>query len=377
MKKKSLFLGLSFLAVAGLWTGCTNDETVETPTDSKAISFRLQGGTPSLRTTGTTVDYVNAFVVNAYGDVTGATKATMLGTTVYRIEDNTSNVFDYNPKAFYYAEDASVGFSAYSPVSKNVSEGLGITAANNTITYTVLPPDDTSGETKQEDLLVAYTKQTNLDGSAVSLNFKHALSRVYVSAENKMSENVIIESIKLVNLYNEGKLDIDAISWNNNSDVDINEDYPTISTASTFTDYKVLWEPIAGATQDNTYAYVLPASGVAVPAKSKSVYVVSMEQGMLILPQTTKNANNDDKVDANDFYLEITYKVANIEETAKFPFKDKYKLTPDNEQGFTFEFGRQYELNITFDNKEIKFEISVNSWNGPIDSEPIDPPVTP
>jgi hypothetical protein len=351
---------LSLLAIAGLWTGCANDEAVETPAGNQAISFRVQGSLPTLRATGTTTDYVNAFVVNAYGDVTGATKATMLGTTVYRIEGSTSNVFDYNPKAFYYTEDASVGFSAYSPVSKLVTSGLKDTGSDNKITYTVPAPDATNGNTTQEDLLVAFTEQSDFKAD-VNLTFKHALSRVYVKAKNTMSENVIIESIKLVNLYNEGTLDIDDYQWANTANV-VNINKAPESSPSNKSEYKILWDHTGQ--QDNTYIYALPASGVAVPASSaQSIYVVSMEQGMLILPQTVvkTSAGFDESA---DFYLEVKYKVANINETAKIVFDDINGIASPDE-GLTFEFGRQYALNITFNNQGIQFTVDVENWETP------------
>ncbi|MDR0542724.1 MAG: fimbrillin family protein [Dysgonamonadaceae bacterium] len=389
MRKKSLFLVLSLSAIAGLWTGCSKDEVVEAPAGSRAISFRMQGGLPSLRATGTTADYVNAFVVNAYGDSTGVDhtgsggpnrKATMLGTTVYRLEGVTST-FDYNPKAFYYAEDDSVHFSAYSPVSKNIGSGLGLgdTKHENKITYTVLPPDTLRGNTQQEDLLVAFTTKLKTDfGTAVSLDFKHALSRVYVKATNLLSETAIIDTIRLVNLYDTGTLDIDDDTWAATTTTppvnpvdkpkSINESYyNSITAMGDMSDYKILWTP--SGSQDKTFTYALPASGVAVPGGgpgAAAVSVVSVEQGMLLLPQTVWKHSTFN--DATDFYLEIHYKVANIEETTKFSFADVNAIgaAAAAEKGITFEFGRQYALNITFNNAGISFSISVEAWDTPV-----------
>ncbi|MDR0508144.1 MAG: fimbrillin family protein [Dysgonamonadaceae bacterium] len=371
MKKKNLCLGLFLLALAGLWTGCSNNEPVEDPANNQVISFRVQGSLPSPKVPGTTDTYMNAFVVNAYGDVTGKganAKATMLATIVYRKE---GGGFDYNPKVFYFAGDSEVEFSAYSPVSPNITNGLGKTGTTNTITYTVREPEQTKGDNSQEDLLVAYTKQVKADFSKnVTLNFKHALSRVYVTAKNKTSETVIIDSIKLVNLYEEGTLDIDATGWSGaTSEVNINKGYNTITSTSSFNEYKVLWT-IPGQ-QKKSYTYVLPPSGVAVPASTVlPTYVVSKEQGMLILPQTTVNENNNSIADPGDFYLEVSYRVSNITETAKIAFKDINNINPTAaKEGLTFEFGRQYALNISFDdiiNQAISFDVKVEDWDTPV-----------
>ncbi|MDR2804702.1 MAG: fimbrillin family protein [Dysgonamonadaceae bacterium] len=353
---------MSLLAIAGLWVACSSDETLNNE-NREPISFRVQGGAPSLRATGTTLGFVNAFVVNAYGDVTGIptatppSVATMNGVTVYREENNTTDVFDYNPKLYYHSADSKVYFSAYSPISKSVNSGLK-NDPNNKIDYTVIVPDKTNGNTSQEDLLVAYTAQNDLSGTTkVTLNFKHALSRVYVKATNETPETVVIKELKLVNLYNRGELKIDATSWNVATNVDINEAYKT--TIATVPDYKKLWTPTGS--QNNSYQYVLPASGVAVPAGTKTrTFIVSKEQGMMILPQTT--ISSSPFTEATDFYLEVKYKLSNIEETVKIPFKDLNNLSAT---GLTFEFGRQYALNIDFKNVAIEFTVTVEDWNTP------------
>jgi hypothetical protein len=316
---------------------------------------------------------VNAFVVNAYGDVTGSTNATMSAVTVYRKEGTTANNFDYNPKAFYFSTDTEVGFAAYSPVSTNVTKGLGEYGDANKIDYTVPVPDATNGTTQQEDLLAAYTDQTDLTGPSVSLAFKHALSRVYITAKNSLSSDVIITSIQLGNLYNSGTLDIDADAWGAAGAADINKGYTALPAA--LADYKILWTP-SGA-QTNAYNYALPASGIAVPAATSSAtYIVSKEQGMLILPQTTALTYNAGDIafnDATDFYVEIQYTVGNLSETIKVPFADLNGLAAaiSTDKGLTFEFGRQYALNVTFSaaaagHVEITFSVTVEDWNTPV-----------
>ena len=360
MKLKRLFLGMSLLAIAGLWTGCSNDnEIINTSNEERAISFRVQGGMPELRATGTTLPFVNAFVVNAYGDVSSGTIGPIMdAVTVYRVE-GTGNIFDYNPKAYYKDGDTEVDFAAYSPVSTKIDPGLKGNV-DNRIAYTVDSPDGTSN-TVQEDLLVAYTNQTDLLGTPVPLAFKHALSRVYVKAVSTLTSDVIITSLKLVNLYESGELVINA---------DIEDAYA--ASPADFADYKTLWTPTG--TQNKTYSYALPESGVSVPAGTSTVYVVSKEQGMMVLPQTTLNVGDDAIVDPDDFYVEVGYTIANVPDVITVPFKDLYGIAPDADQGLTFEFGRQYALNINFAGSpliEITFSVTVEDWNTPISDVPL------
>jgi hypothetical protein len=111
---------------------------------------------------------------------------------------------------------------------------------------------------------------------------------------------------------------------------------------------------------------VLPASGIAVKAHTliDPQYVVSREQGMLILPQTTENSGDDGKVDDGDFYVyvEVEYSISNItNKTIQAVFTDpNIDSAPD---GLTFEFGRQYTLELGFSGTAVTFNITVESWN--------------
>ncbi|MDR1883088.1 MAG: fimbrillin family protein, partial [Prevotella sp.] len=167
-----LFTGLLLLS------GCSQDDASDIPAGSRAIDFRAQGGMSSLKATTTGADYIQSFVVSAhYGDdwtpETG--KYLLRGATVYRGESGTG--WDYSPKAYFpTTNEGAVGFFAYSPSgSKNVETGLKDAAtADRTITYKV--PSPTGPATTQEDLLVACTGVSQVDGAypgTVSLQFRH------------------------------------------------------------------------------------------------------------------------------------------------------------------------------------------------------------
>jgi hypothetical protein len=361
MNKNKILGGFFPLVALLILGGCSDDKFGSDSSSGKQISFRLQGNLPSSRATGTTVENINVFVVNAQvhdkNDYPLPDDADKLfsSQTVARLE-GTANAFDYSPKRYYPDEAAFAYYSAYSPVTGNVDGFGGKTGSEiNTITYFV-PAPDIDGKTTQEDLLVAYTPVNGValtpgaapssrDGfdTPVSLNFKHALSRVFVRASNSNVEPVVIKKLSLHNLYSEGTLKIDG---------DINEGYSAA--------YKVLWEPVD--TQDKFYDYVLLPSGVSVPAKTEGspVYVVGKEQGMLVLPQTTQNADGDAEPAATDFFIEVTYSISNVKEkTVRATFND----LNDKAGGVTFEMGRQYALTLAFEDTDIKFDIDVEGWD--------------
>jgi hypothetical protein len=388
MNKNTILKGILPLAVLPLlFWGCSDDQFGSDSSSGKQISFRLQGNLPSSRTTGTTVENINAFVVNAqaYGDSdNNGTPDTdplpadagklFTSQTVARLE-GTANAFDYSPKRYYPDAAAFAYYSAYSPVTGNVNKGFNtdLTAYPdyiNTITYFV-PAPDINGNTTQEDLLVAYTpvegaiqpsggKPVHRGGfeSPVQLTFKHALSRVFVKASNKNKEPVVITGLILHNLYSTGELKIDGDTWGSaNGTADINDNYKAITTAA---DYKVLWNS-DGYDQNKSYEYVLLKTGVSVPAGTEDpVDVVGKDQGMLVLPQTTKNADGDAEPTGDDFYVEVIYSISNVrEKKVRAAFTD---LNGKPDTGLTFEMGRQYALTLEFTDAAVEFDISVESW---------------
>jgi hypothetical protein len=374
-----------------LFWGCSDDKFGSDSSSGKQISFRLQGNLPSSRATGTTVENINAFVVNAqvHGEngsiLSGDAGKLFSSQTVARLE-GTANAFDYSPKRYYPDAAAFAYYSAYSPVTGKVGGFMGRT--DNTITYTV-PKPDIDGNTTQEDLLVAYTKvkggvqdpggkpvSRGEFENAVSLNFKHALSRVFVRASNKNKEPVVITGLILHNLYSSGMLKIDGDTWKEAADgtADINEDYiKKEDIASADDPYKVLWTDFADLT---SYEYVLLPTGVSVPAETdklgtdaKYVSVVGKDQGMLVLPQTTVNTNNDAEITPDevntDFYVEVIYSINNAKYQKRYAaFTDLNDLAG----GLTFEMGRQYALTLEFSDKAVEFKISVEGWEDDTDA---------
>ena len=344
MKKKRIFFGLFLLAVAGLWTGCSNDDEVaNTSRDKQAISFYVQSGTPILRAGGTTESYVNAFVV--YGTdneaVANSLPNIFNGITVAR-QAGSANTFDYNPKKYYSEGAANAVFAAYSPVSKFISGTSFVFGTGFSFNYTVpAPGSQGTGNTAQEDLLVAgITAATPTP--TVHFAFQHALARIFVKATSALSETVTIKGLTLKNLHSSGTI-------------------TGTPAAGTPWEYPAAWNWATSGARTYDYSYELADAGMAVQANQTTpILVTSMEQGMMIIPQDIVNTGDD--VTADDFALEVVYDLANL--TGKVAY---IYLT----DGYSFEMGNQYAITIDFnptivpDVIEIGFTISVNAF-GPI-----------
>ncbi|MDR0864613.1 MAG: fimbrillin family protein [Candidatus Symbiothrix sp.] len=330
------------MAIAIIGIGCSEDQVVETLSAPQAITFRTQGGMPELRATGTTTAYVDAFVV--YGtdnQLSNTNELIFNGVTVARQVSDRS--FDYNPKKYFTVGATNAGFVAYSPVSQYVEfKAIQTSPVANGISfdYTVVAPDE-SGNTTQEDLLVAgtainatSTSDTGTPSTTVSMNFQHALARIFVQAESSLTETVTIDSLKLLNLYSKGTFTITPTT-----DVEETDIWGTYSAVK---DYK----------------YTLAPTGVSVETSNELKLVTSKEQGMMVLPQATVNPSNDQVFDTGDFALELYYDVANIKnQRARILLTDGYK----------FEAGKQYAINIAFGGVvnvvEINFDITVTDFS--------------
>jgi len=298
------------LIATGFFSACTNEAEVEPVSINQAteISFRLQGGMPEVttRAMATTLDKLEAFVVFGTDNVLTSPALLFDSVTVARKLDGT---FAYAPKVYYSNGAASASFFAFSPVSANISSGsittTSLLTAGASFSYTVLPPDGT-GDAVQEDLLVTATTVTP-SAAPVNLAFKHALSRIFVTATNAADEPVIIKGITLKNLKTTGTLAVNltpALTWT-----------PTSTT--------------------DDYEYVLATTGVVVPGGTAAkTLVTSMEQGMMVLPQVTSNTGA-----VGDFALEISYDFANLSNQTQ-----TVKIT----DGYPFVAGNQYNINITF-----------------------------
>ena len=317
--KTNKFL-LIALAAAGLMTACSNNEEVK-PNQGKAISFRLQGGMPEAKTTASQAANVDAFVVYGSDDVN---VDLFDGVSVVRKAGTTN--FTYAPTRYYDEGAIEAAYIAYSPVSASVTSVVtDILNDPSTFTYKVLAPENLLGVTTQEDLLFT-AKAVNPLATAIQLDFIHALSRVFITSTNTTSDLVTIESLTLNGLYSKGTIEVvaGATGWG--------------------WDATTLEDVLA-------YEYALAPSGVAVPAGSAKTLVTSMEQGMMILPQTTPPALDPDEVT-----LEVKYGIGTLTGQTKEIVIPNYK----------FEANNQYSIDVKFTDVAISFTITVTPFATPI-----------
>ena len=334
MKTNRFFLG--FLAVATMFTACSKDEAGEMLQSEKGISFGLQGGMPSLKANSTTKANVDAFVVYGNDNANAGTK--MLFENVTAALDLGRSSYAYSPLRYYNKGADNARFFAFSPVTAKPAKVKPTADFMTTATgaemlsfeYTVPKPLN-DGKTSQIDLLVASVNVTP-SASAVTLSFQHALARIFVSANNSAVNPVIISSLTLKNLHETGR-------------------FALATGASIPNNLEWNWTTIGVKTN---YAYVLAEAGVVVPDKNNGGLlpkrITSMEQGMMVMPQVTQNDGDDETPKAGDFYLEVEYNiVGSTPGVAQFLLED----------GFEFEAGKQYTIQLHFSGTEVKFDIEV------------------
>ena len=162
---------------------------------------------------------------------------------VYKPEDPTK-VWDYSPKK-YWPQGGNVDFYAYAPASianlrTGLYDGSNTLTPPPVLTYAMplkngreTPPPGTGEpdptptvEELQEDLLVAVQSCPSPHSGAVTMNFRHAFSRVSIKAKLQTADfnngyRMKVTRVDLRNLYTKGDLDLNK---NNTSTVWANLD---------------------------------------------------------------------------------------------------------------------------------------------------------
>jgi len=278
---------------------------------------------PEAKTTATQLANVDAFVVYGNDDVTldlfenGATVALQVG-----------GGFSYAPTRYYDDAAAVAAFAAYSPASANFSavSASDVLGSPSTFDFKVVAPT-ADGNTSQIDLLFATANVLSPSAAPVQLAFTHALSRVFVAAKNTTADPVTIKKLTLKKMISEGTISVPAgaASWN--------WTYPSI--------------PVR-----DDYEYVLAPTGVVVPGSTAlHTLVTSMEQGMMILPQT---------LDAS-CVLEVEYEFANLATQTK-----QFNIAGNTSSVTEFAINSQYSINIEFTGTAVSFSIIVTDFGTPI-----------
>lgn len=383
MKKVLLFA----TAVALMLGACSNDDVIDSGAENtgSAIEFRTVSGEKStLRAAITDTDNILSFTVTGWWEApaTGNTAGSDFLFNAFGItrgEDN-SNEWSYSP-VMYWPTSGTVDFYAYSPASsRNLSVGLAGYKSGDSITYTVPVIKENNA---QEDFLVAQNTAIKADtakgtSATVTFNFHHALSRVkFYGVTTREDITYIIDTIKLVNLYQTADFDLDSIAGITQSN----------GTALDYTNVVQPWKNHAMHNALTNYVVDMGGSPIYLkysdPASLPLVYtsLLGETNAILVMPQTTgifdgKVFGTAAPATTNTFAIAVSYKAfgsdgtyyagnANRSEVKYFAVPDP--RVPTNP--ITFEMGRQYAFYLKFGEEagnSIAFALTVQGWNDPL-----------
>ena len=185
MKKIELLkLGLPLFALTAVAAACSDDDNNTKPVDERVISFTAVAERPP-RMAGTTTATLDRFNLYAFTDGKPYRENLLV--------KKTGGSWSYTPAMYWPA--TPVNFFAYSPdISQTATtrpDGSGVI-------------DDFSNR-GDVDLLYAVTMNQTMKPSPVTLNFRHALSRVTVMlASNNPNIRVEVAHVALNNVFLKG-----------------------------------------------------------------------------------------------------------------------------------------------------------------------------
>lgn len=188
MKGKVLFTAISAML---LTASCSNDEVTELNMNN-AIKFNVTTGNMS-RATATKTDNINNFKVWAYT----SDETTKLEYMKDVVVTKSGTDWTYSPVVFW-PKDYKLDFYAVSPST--------VTPTINTTTATITDYTVTDGK---EDLLYSYKKEAT-KGSAVNLNFRHALSQIAFKIKNTRATDM---QVKVKSIKVKGIADKSTLTW--------------------------------------------------------------------------------------------------------------------------------------------------------------------
>ena len=361
---KTRFFGyLSVLAAALILGSCSSDienaRAVKTDANANRIITFNAWMDKQTKAAPTTINNLTSFTLSAWQKDKTLVNADdlILNAVIVARGESQGSAWTYQPLQTWPGSD-SVVFYAYSPAqSTNVSQGLGTPATVPEIAYDL--PGHTTASTKsvqyQEDLLVAnHAGNYNSDAAGVSLNFRHALSRVLVQARNvNANKNYVITDVTLKNVVGNGKLDLSSLPAD-----DEHFPYPTDQASLDADGYQTYWDTSGGALGD--VSADLPSSGVLINYSSGTDYqsVVDGQNGLYVIPQELA-ANTDMPVaiqggiSATMFYLEVSYKEVlsgqALGSKITWAFPVRARVGDDKSiSSIAFEIQRQYTFQLTF-----------------------------
>ena len=269
----------------------------------------------------------------------------------------------YSPLA-YWPGTTAVNFYAFSPAgASGVTNALAGQSDPPSIDYE-LPGHSVNTSTTladQEDLLVTnHTNDYAGEGAAgVTLNFRHALSRILIQAKSEGLNDFVVTDVALRNVKSSGTLNLGDLPKD-----DAAFPYPTDNTTVGTPGYQTLWDTSAGTVGD--LVAVLPAGGVTVSGSTTYTDIVGDDDALYVIPQENAEISsltkatditNNSSFTSTQFYIEITYKengpgAAPVTYAVPVP-----AIVGDaNASSLAFEMERQYtfQFELFGNNKPIK-----------------------
>lgn len=289
------------LAMAAIgFVACSSDETVAVnQNDSDAITFRpIVNGT----TRAADIDAGSG----TYGlQSLGFTVFANVGSTTTNYFPETS--FTYAASAYtsatkyYWPSSGTLDFFAYQ-YSENGNNTVSHTALTKAFTVT---PSSTAAN--QTDLVVAFTegKSKATNGAGVTLNFRHAESKVTIKLKNSSTTTTItVGDVVLGNVFTTGTYTFtgstdNAVSPTTTTDTDGNNNSKYLK-----------YDDWSGQATSGSYT-----QAAATTSYTSATAATALTNSMILIPQTLTNATTYASGDAgavfNGAYITVALKIQN------------------------------------------------------------------
>lgn len=340
MKATHIILGLAGLCI--VLPSCKEQEETDSPTRNNAIS--LSAVVPNgARSAATSTATIQDFVVYAF---TGGSTL-MDGVKVTR----EGGSWTYSPEAYWPV--TPVNFYAYSPE-------ISTTTTFSTNTTGNIPGYVNDGKV---DLLYSVRKDVMQQASPVSLNFRHALSKVSILLSSKNPRiNVAVSYVSLKNVYIEGSFT-----------------FPQSSTLPSAPDAVGSWSNLKRLTDLMTYA-IIDTTDIVDLTPQATDYTLSNLDMSYVIPQPLM----DVQLSASGYtgnYIEVDCKITDTATGAVLwpnSHTPDYMLVPHSDTGRivypattdavkAFLPGHAYIYNIEINNPDvldkIEFDVTVDDYS--------------
>lgn len=286
------------------FVACSSDETVAVnQNDPDAITFR-----PIVNGTTRAAD------IDAGSGTNGLQT---LGFTVFADVTSGSNYFPET--AFTYSGGAYISATKYYWPSTGTLDFFAYQysqSANNTVTHTALTKAFTvtpsSTAANQTDLVVAFTegKSKATNGAGVTLNFRHAESKVTIKLKNSSTTTTVtVGDVVLGNVFTTGTYTFTGSTDNAVSPT------TTTNTDGNNNSYYLKYDDWSGQATSGSYT-----QAAATTSYTSATAATALTNSMILIPQTLTNATTYASGDAgavfNGAYITVALKIQNTANSA-------------------------------------------------------------